>query len=84
HFATSTDSYLTRDEALSDGERVGLAKLQSYVEKFKLARYVTKAGTPTLDSRGRSRVESRYINTKSLLEYNMADFADELLKIAAE
>ncbi|MCI51543.1 hypothetical protein A2U01_0072787, partial [Trifolium medium] len=35
HFATSTDSYLTRDEALSDGERVGLAKLQSYVEKFK-------------------------------------------------
>ncbi|MCI68902.1 hypothetical protein A2U01_0090163, partial [Trifolium medium] len=27
HFATSTDSYLTRDEALSDEERVGLAKL---------------------------------------------------------
>ncbi|MCI57610.1 hypothetical protein A2U01_0078861, partial [Trifolium medium] len=28
HFATSTDSYLTKDETLSDEERVGLAKLQ--------------------------------------------------------
>ncbi|MCI20700.1 hypothetical protein A2U01_0041863, partial [Trifolium medium] len=95
HFATSTDSYLTKDEALSDGERVRLAKLQSFVEKFEPARYVTRAGTPTLDSRGRPRVEARYINTKSLLECkgraeckllldNMADFADELLKIAAE
>ncbi|MCI70573.1 hypothetical protein A2U01_0091836, partial [Trifolium medium] len=43
HFATSTDSYLIKDEALSDGERAGLAKLQSYVEKFEPARYVTKA-----------------------------------------
>ncbi|MCI31522.1 hypothetical protein A2U01_0052734, partial [Trifolium medium] len=60
HFATSTDSYLTKDEALSDRERVGLAKLQSYVEKFEPARYMTKAGTPALDSRGRSRVEPRY------------------------
>ncbi|MCH85859.1 hypothetical protein A2U01_0006711 [Trifolium medium] len=70
HFATSTDSYLTKDEARSDGERVGLAKLQSFVEKFEPARYVTRAGTPTLDSQGRSRVELRYINTKSLLECN--------------
>ncbi|MCI11830.1 hypothetical protein A2U01_0032932, partial [Trifolium medium] len=53
HFAASTDSYLAKDEALSDGERVGLAKLQSYEEKFEPARYVTKAGTPALDSRGR-------------------------------
>ncbi|MCI55995.1 hypothetical protein A2U01_0077246, partial [Trifolium medium] len=29
HFPTPTDSYLTKDESLSDEERVGLAKLQS-------------------------------------------------------
>ncbi|MCI94537.1 hypothetical protein A2U01_0115835, partial [Trifolium medium] len=46
HFATSTDSYLTRDETLSDEERVRLAKLQSFLDKFEPARYKTKAGTP--------------------------------------
>ncbi|MCI43870.1 hypothetical protein A2U01_0065109, partial [Trifolium medium] len=68
---------------------------KAYVHSFKPARYVTKAGGPTFDSKGRPRVEQRFVNTKTLLECrsaaeakllldNMADFADELLKIAAE
>ncbi|MCH88221.1 hypothetical protein A2U01_0009104, partial [Trifolium medium] len=84
-----------KDEALSDEERVGLAKLQSYVGKFEPTRYITKTGTPALDSQGRPQVEARYINTKALLECerkteckelldNMADFGDKLLKIVAD
>ncbi|MCI34944.1 hypothetical protein A2U01_0056165, partial [Trifolium medium] len=67
----------------------------AYVHSFKHARYVTKAGGPALDCKGRSHVEQRFVNMKALLECrntseakllldNMADFADELLKIAAE
>ncbi|MCI53517.1 hypothetical protein A2U01_0074764, partial [Trifolium medium] len=58
-------------------------------------RYVTKTGEPTLNSKREPRVEARHINTKALLECeseaechelldNMADFADELIKIVAD
>ncbi|MCH79893.1 hypothetical protein A2U01_0000654 [Trifolium medium] len=95
HFAVSTDSYLTKNEALSNDERVDLAKLQSYVDKLLPTRYVTKTGEPALNSKREPRVEARHINTKALLECgskadrkmlldNMVDFADELIKIVAD
>ncbi|MCI78709.1 hypothetical protein A2U01_0099980, partial [Trifolium medium] len=36
---------------------IGFERLRAYVQSFKPTRYVTKAGGPALDSRGRPRVE---------------------------
>ncbi|MCI32427.1 hypothetical protein A2U01_0053641, partial [Trifolium medium] len=80
---------------MSEEDLIGFERLRAYVHSFKLAHYVTKAEGHALDSKGRLRVEQRFVNTKALLECrstveakllldNMADFADELLKIATE
>ncbi|MCH81998.1 hypothetical protein A2U01_0002793 [Trifolium medium] len=93
HFDVSTDSYLTKDETLSDAEQA--TKLKAFVKAFKPVRYMTKMGEPVYDSHGRERVEARHINTRALLEAkskaehkilldNMANFADELMKIVAD
>ncbi|MCH84476.1 hypothetical protein A2U01_0005308, partial [Trifolium medium] len=84
HFENPTEFYLTKEEAMSEEDLICFERLRSYVHSFKPTRYVTKAGGPALDSSGRPRVEQRFVNTKALLEYNMADFAEELLKIAAD
>ncbi|MCI48697.1 hypothetical protein A2U01_0069940, partial [Trifolium medium] len=63
HFDESTDSYLTKDETLSEDERVGLDKLKKFVDSFKQTCYVTKAGAQALDSKGRPCVEKRFVNT---------------------
>ncbi|MCI02978.1 hypothetical protein A2U01_0024012, partial [Trifolium medium] len=95
HFDEPTDYYLTKDDMLSDEERAGLAKIQTFMNGFQPARLMTKKGVAVLDSQRRPKVEARYINTKSLLECrsqaecrllldNMADFGDELLKIIAD
>ncbi|MCI27574.1 hypothetical protein A2U01_0048773, partial [Trifolium medium] len=72
-----------------------LEKLRAFVDKFQPTRYVTKTGVPVLNRRGKPRFEARHINKKTLLECksrakhkllldNMANFADELLKIVAD
>ncbi|GAU10513.1 hypothetical protein TSUD_419410, partial [Trifolium subterraneum] len=95
HFALPTDAYIVRDENLSPTERAGFERIRSYVAGFEPVRYMTKAGMPAKDEFGNPRVEPRFVNTKSLLECTsrdarkdlldkMADFADELVKIAAD
>ncbi|MCI84484.1 hypothetical protein A2U01_0105762, partial [Trifolium medium] len=54
---------------MSEEDLVGFERLKAYVHSFKPARYVTKAVGPAFDSKGRSRVEQRFVNTKALLEY---------------
>ncbi|MCI72138.1 hypothetical protein A2U01_0093401, partial [Trifolium medium] len=48
---------------------------------FEPTRYMTKAGTPALNSQGRPRVEARHINTKALLECESKAECKELLGI---
>ncbi|MCI62781.1 hypothetical protein A2U01_0084038, partial [Trifolium medium] len=40
HFDESTDFYLTKDDMLSDSERAGLVKIQTFVNGFQPARLV--------------------------------------------
>ncbi|MCH82826.1 hypothetical protein A2U01_0003638 [Trifolium medium] len=44
HFGVSTDSYLTKDDALTEDELAGLEKLRAFVDKFQPTRYMTKTG----------------------------------------
>ncbi|MCI28943.1 hypothetical protein A2U01_0050146, partial [Trifolium medium] len=57
HFEKPTEFYLTKEETMYEEDLIGFERLKAYVHSFKPARYVTKAGGPAFDSKGRPRVE---------------------------
>ncbi|MCI41370.1 hypothetical protein A2U01_0062603, partial [Trifolium medium] len=68
HFKVGTDGYLTEEGGLSEEEAAGFERLYAYVRSFTPALCVTRAGVPIMDATGRQKTESRFVNTKVLLE----------------
>ncbi|MCH90828.1 hypothetical protein A2U01_0011751 [Trifolium medium] len=68
HFKLGTDAYLTEDDNLTVEDVAGFERLRAYVGSFTPALCVTRAGVPIRDEEGKQKIESRYVNTKTLLE----------------
>jgi hypothetical protein len=66
-FKNSTDSYLVKDEKLTEEEKAGLKALKVFVARFKPGPCVTSEGSPVLDEDGRPTFGDRFINTKGVL-----------------
>jgi hypothetical protein len=78
-FKKSTDSYLIKDEKLSEEEKVGLEALKAFVARFRPGPCVTREGSPVLDEEGKPTFGARHINTKGVLKAPNSAARKELL-----
>jgi hypothetical protein len=79
HFRESPNSYLVKDEALTEEERACFGKLRAYVESFTPEPCLTKEGLSLLDADEQPMFEARLINTKAVLHAPSKDARKELL-----
>jgi hypothetical protein len=68
YFKKPTESYLIKDEKLTEEEKTGLATFRAFVARFKPGPCVTREGLPVLDADGEPTFGVRYINTKCVLK----------------
>ncbi|KAI5407378.1 hypothetical protein KIW84_053579 [Lathyrus oleraceus] len=79
HFDLSTAHYRVKYAMLGEEDRLAYKKLVDYVQSFSLAFWANRQGVPYLDEAGELITETRYINTKALLECDTEEEALALL-----
>lgn len=79
HFDLSTAHYRVKYAMLGEEDRLAYKKLVDYVQSFSLGFWANRQGVPYLDEAGELITETRYINTKALLECDTEEEALALL-----
>jgi hypothetical protein len=79
HFVKSSESYLIKDEELTQDEVAALELLKGFVARFRPGRCVARDGSSVLGDDGEPLYETRYINTRGVLKAPTRAARKELL-----
>lgn len=71
HFQRLTDSYIFRDEDLTEYDREAYQKLVTFVDGVASRTCMFLNGDPLYDEDGQPLIEACHINTKAILECKM-------------
>ncbi|CAJ2673725.1 unnamed protein product [Trifolium pratense] len=80
HFQKEPKEYTSGDADLSPEEMAAFEDLKAFVAGFTPGIWTTRRGVIIRDEHGKAKVSPRFINTRTLLKYEMESIAERMLK----